>query len=108
MTAPVIEEEIESDQWRISFVMPAETRLIDLPNPHQSPVMLREIPSHRAAVLAFRGRTTPNNVREQELRLLLLLKQQGVKVTGNARIARYDPPWKPPFARHNEVIIPIE
>jgi len=24
------------------------------------------------------------------------------------RIARFDPPWKPGFMRHNEVIIPIE
>jgi hypothetical protein len=31
----------------------------------------------------------------------------GYHSVGEPRWARYDPPWKPWFARRNEVIIPI-
>ncbi len=108
MTAPVLEEELESQQWRISFVMPEGSDIADLPNPVGSPVVLRELPAHRAAVLRFSGRTTQKAVLERELELQKLLISHGLHAKGKAQIARFDPPWKPPFARHNEVIIPID
>ena len=108
MTAPVIEEELITEKWRVSFVMPEGSKISDLPHPVGLPVVLRELPSHRAAALRFSGRTSQKIVLEQEAKLLELVKAQGLKVTGKARIARFDPPWKPPFARHNEVILPIE
>ena len=107
MTAPVIEEELTPEKWRISFVMPDGSKLSDLPNPEGSPVTLRELPAHRAAVLLFSGRTTQKAVLHEELELLELVKSHGLQVVGKARIARFDPPWKIPFARHNEVILPI-
>lgn len=107
MTAPVLEEELESRQWRISFVMPEGSDISTLPHPAGSPVVLRELPAHRAAVLGFNGRTTPKAILERELQLQKLLLSHALQAKGKARIARFDPPWKPPFARHNEVIIPI-
>ena len=107
MTAPVLEEELAPEHWRTSFVMPAGSKLEDLPNPTGSPVTLRELPAHRAAVLQFGGRTTPKSALQHEGKLRELMLAQGLTATGKARIARFDPPWKPPFARHNEVIIPI-
>ena len=108
MTAPVLEEELSADRWRISFVMPEGSELSGLPTPMGSPVTLRELPKHRAAVLAFRGRATTKAVLHAEFRLRELMQLHGLKATGKVRIARFDPPWKPPFTRHNEVILPIE
>lgn len=108
MTAPVLEEELAANSWRISFVMPDGSQLSDLPNPVDSSVTLRELPAHRAAVLAFRGRTTEKAILEAELRLNTLIKSHRFKANGKVRIARFDPPWKPPFFRHNEVILPVE
>ncbi len=108
MTAPVLEEEIDPEKWRVSFVMPHGSKFEDLPTPQGSLVTLRELASHRAAVLRFSGRTTQKAVVEQEAHLLELLRSHGFIATGKARIARFDPPWKPPFARHNEIIIPIQ
>ena len=108
MTAPVIEEEIGTSEWRVSFVMPEGSRIDDLPTSEGSPVRLRELPAHRAAVLRFSGRTSENAVLKQELKLLEMLEAKGITSVGKARIARFDPPWKPPFMRHNEMIIPIE
>jgi hypothetical protein len=107
MTAPVLEEEIASAKWRVSFVMPDGSKMTDLPPPHGSVVSLRELSSHRAAVLRFNGRTTPKAVLEHEGHLLELLHENGFIPTGKARIARFDPPWMPPFVRHNEILIPI-
>jgi len=108
MTAPVLEEELDSKQWRVSFVMPSGSRFEDLPNPSGLPVKLRELPAHRAAALRFSGRMTPKSASTHEAKLRELLTARGFRANGKARIARFDPPWKPPFARHNEVIIPIE
>lgn len=108
MTAPVIEEEIGASEWRVSFVMPEGSKIDQLPTPEGSPVHLRELPAHRAAVLSFSGRTSENTVLKQELKLLEMLEAKGITPVGKARIARFDPPWKPPFMRHNEMIIPIK
>jgi hypothetical protein len=36
------------------------------------------------------------------------LEAHGVVAHGEPIWARYDPPWKPWFLRHNEVLIPVE
>jgi len=43
MTAPVLQESTDSRSWIISFVMPAEMTLRDLPNPQNSKVRLRTL-----------------------------------------------------------------
>ena len=108
MTAPVLEEEIDPETWRVSFVMPHGSKIEDLPTLQGSTVTLRELASHRAAALRFSGRTTQKAVLDHEAQLIKLMQTHGFIATGKARIARFDPPWKPPFARHNEVIIPIQ
>jgi len=107
MTAPVIQEENRPGSWTVSFVMPADTSLKDLPLPKNSNVTLRAIPEHTAAAISFRGYTTKERVDKFEAQLRETLKQSGIKTTGSIQVARFDPPWKPGFARHNEVVIPV-
>jgi len=107
MTAPVVEEEIGASEWRVSFVMPDGSDINALPTPKGSPVVLRELPAHRAAALRFSGLTSEAVMRKQEAKLRGMLSAKGLVPVGTARIARFDPPWKLPFIRHNEVIIPI-
>jgi hypothetical protein len=35
------------------------------------------------------------------------LTEFDIQSTGKVRIARFDPPWKPGFIRHNELVVPI-
>ena len=107
MTAPVVQEQQENKSWVVSFVMPARMQLSQLPLPKDAKVKLREITEHNAAALAFRGITTFKNVQEKESLLRNVLDKEGIKPAGPLKIARFDPPWKPGFLRHNEVIIPI-
>jgi hypothetical protein len=107
MTAPVLQEERAPQSWIVSFVMPADMKLADLPLPKNSQVSLRTLPAHAAAVLSFSGITTESKIHEKESELRAIIEREELTPTGPMRIARFDPPWKPGFLRYNEVIIPI-
>ena len=36
------------------------------------------------------------------------IAEQGLVVVGDPTVAQYDPPWKPGFARRNEILIVVE
>jgi hypothetical protein len=108
MTAPVLQEERNPRSWIVSFVMPADMKLSDLPIPTNSQVSLRTSPAHTAAVLPFSGITTESKIHEKESELRATLQREKLTPTGPMRIARFDPPWKPGFLRYNEVIISIK
>lgn len=105
MTAPVLQEPTESRSWIVSFVMPADMTLKDLPTPRNSSVSLRTIPEHMAAALPFSGVTTSAKIKEKEAQLREALAKENLTPVGALRIARFDPPWKPGFMRYNEVIL---
>lgn len=113
MTSPVLQEARASEQgdptgeWVVSFVLPAGAKAHDLPIPQDSRVSLREIPEHMAAATTWTGSWKYSEVENRTESLLNVVAHNGYTVMGPARWARYDPPWKPWFARRNEVIIPI-
>jgi hypothetical protein len=107
MTAPVIQEEAGKGKWRITFVMPAGAELADLPMPTDSQVTLRTLPAHTAAAMRFNGRTTEATITTREKQLRELIELNNLQAQGTMRVARFDPPWKMPISRHNEIIIPI-
>jgi hypothetical protein len=108
MTAPVLQEQLHTESWVVSFVMPDGMELRDLPIPKNQRVTLRTIHQHTAAALGFSGMTSEVKIHEKEAELRSALTKANLKPTGPMRIARFDPPWKPGFLRHNEVIIPIQ
>lgn len=108
MTAPVLQEQLHTNSWVVSFVMPDGMELRDLPLPKNQRVTLRPIHEHLAAALGFNGMTTESKVHEKEEELRTAMMTAQLKAAGPVRIARFDPPWKPGFMRHNEVIIPIQ
>jgi len=107
MTAPVLQEEIAKDEWKISFVMPAEMKLVDLPQPVSTPVTLRQLQSEQVAALRFSGDMNDSAVKVKEAKLLSLMKSHNLIPVGISRVARFNPPWIPTFLRHNELLIPF-
>lgn len=107
MTAPVVIEETDSSHARVSFVMPDQSRIDRMPAP-QVGVALRASDGEFCAALSFRGYTSARRVKTMEKKLQELVASAGLKPIGPIRVARFDPPWKPGFARHNEVVLPIE
>jgi hypothetical protein len=107
MTAPVIQEQATDTSWVVSFVLPGSRPLAEYPVPDDDRVMLRAVPAQSAVALRWSGRWTARNVDARTAELTAWLARAGRVPVGEPRWARFDPPWKPPFARRNEIVIPI-
>ena len=107
MTAPVIQEAVGTDEWTVSFVLPAGRSLSDYPVPTDSRVSLRAVPGETAAAIRWSGRWTESNIERRTATLRQAMAEAGWEESGEPRWARFDPPWKPPFARRNEIVIPV-
>ena len=107
MTAPVIQEATGADEWTVSFVLPAGRPLSDYPVPTDPRVSLRVVPAETAAAIRWSGRWTASNVERRTQDLRRVMAEAGWQESGEPRWARFDPPWKPPFARRNEIVIPV-
>ena len=106
MTAPVIREGGEGN-WHLSFVMPSDMTLDDLPQPVDERVSLSPVPARTVAALRFSGWATDRRVKHHTEKLLNGLDEQGIQGTGEAMVAQYDPPFRLPFLRRNEILIEV-
>ena len=107
MTAPVTLEQ-QGGRWRVHFVMPSQYKLADLPKPNNAAVTLREIPGHKVAALRFSGFVGEEKVATKTAELRDWIIARGMTAAGTAQLARYDPPWKPPFMRRNEILTEVK
>lgn len=108
MTAPVLQESAGPSGWTVSFVLPGSRPLEDYPLPTDPQVSLRAVGEECAAALRWSGRWTSANIDRRTEELRRAIDDAGWRTCGVARWARFDPPWKPPFARRNEIVIPVE
>lgn len=107
MTAPVLQEGRGGVRWVVSFVLPGSRALADYPTPTDPRVSLREIGEETIAAVRWSGRWTSGNVAKHSRRLREAVARRGWTPTGDERWSRFDPPWKPPFARRNEILVPV-
>ena len=107
MTAPVILEAAGAGEWTVSFVLPGGRSLSEYPIPTNSRVSLRAVPGETAAAIRWSGRWTSSNIARRSEDLRRVMAEAGWQESGEPRWARFDPPWKPPFARRNEIVIPV-
>lgn len=106
MTAPVIREGSQGD-WRLSFVMPAEMTAESLPAPLDDRVSLAPVPARTLAALRFSGWATSRRVKVHTEKLMTRLEKEGVEVAGTPMVAQYDPPFRLPFLRRNEILVEV-
>ena len=107
MTAPVKQEKKEN-QWRITFLMPAEYTLETLPRPNDTRVRLTEESGRLMVAVKYSGTWSEEGYEENRVLLEEYIQKRGLTKTGEPVWARYDPPFMPWFLRRNEVLIPIE
>jgi hypothetical protein len=108
MTAPVIAAQKSDavDEWFVSFVMPAGSTMADMPDPNDSRVVLRELAAEVCITTAFRGRATEELSKKKEAELRTAAAKEKIALSGETRICRFDPPFKPGLLQYNEIVIP--
>ena len=111
MTAPVIavqrEENNKTDDWLVLFVMPSGSSFGHLPHPNDSQVVLRELGSENCIATSFRGRATEELAKKKIKQLRASAERDNIVLSGENRICRFDPPFKPGFIQYNEIVIPV-
>ncbi len=111
MTAPVIAaqkpESSESNDWFVSFVMPSGSTFSHLPHPNDPNVVLRELDTETCIATSFRGKATEELSGRKIGELRAAAARENIALSGETRICRYDPPFKPGFTQYNEIVIPV-
>lgn len=107
MTAPVLQEPVAEQNHLVSFVMPAGFDADSLPVPLGSRVQMVQVDEHFAAVISFKGGWNAERFAEKGKELLSAVKSAGLEAIGSVYWARFDPPFKPGFLKHNEVLIKV-
>jgi hypothetical protein len=107
MTAPVMQVAGEGG-YVVQFVMPKKYTLQTLPEPDDSRVKLREIPSKKVAVIKYSGTWSQKNYDNHLQLLQSALQQEGIATRGEPIYSRYNPPFTPWFMRTNEIWLEIQ
>lgn len=107
MTAPVIQREVVEGTYAVSFVMPKDLAESNIPQPRDPKVKTVHVEGHDAAVIKFRGLWSEAKFEKVAAALVTAAAREGLVTRGSVYSARYDPPWKPGFLRHNEALIDI-
>ncbi|MDX1923013.1 MAG: heme-binding protein [Alphaproteobacteria bacterium] len=107
MTAPVMQQS-KGSNWTITFMMPSQYKLADLPVPNNSKIRMREQGEKRFAVIRYSGRATPEVMAEKEAKLQDYVNSKSLKRVAEPVYAFFNPPYTLPFLRRNEIMIEIK
>ena len=108
MTAPVHTWN-QNNETLMAFTMPSEFNIEKLPKPNNNRVQILKIKGDIIAVLKFSWFSGSSRTKTLIKKLQKLIKTEGLKQKGDAKLAVYDNPMTTlPFARRNEIHIPIE
>jgi len=106
MTAPV-STTMMADSPEMTFMIPSEYDLAELPKPNDERVNFREVPAYTAAVIRFSGRANSEIVEAHWQKLRAFLANSEWKGLGEPTLNQYNPPWTLGFWRRNEIIIAV-
>ena len=109
MTAPVISDCPSEglNTFNISFVMPKEYSIDDLPKANTSLVSIEQESLGDVAVLTFGGWATESRSISYQQKLSALLKKSGIEPQGGFMVAQFNSPWTLPMFRKNELMVRI-
>ena len=106
MTAPVLQTEKEGQEF-LAFVVPAAQQQM-VPVPEDGSLKLDLFPGGLYGSVEFHGLAGERSRQVHLKSLVDWLDDSDFDVTGAPEIlALYDPPYKLPFLRHNEILIPV-
>lgn len=107
MTAPVLQQPQGPGVQTVSFVMPADMDPASTPAPRDARVRTTAVAPRLVAARRFGGSARTSRFTDQGAQLLSAVHAAGLDPVGDVYYARFDPPWKPGFLRHNEALVEI-
>ncbi|TFD33011.1 SOUL family heme-binding protein [Cryobacterium cryoconiti] len=107
MTAPVIQETTTPRSHTISFVLPAGMPAAEVPVPRNAQVSTKEVAERTVAARRFSGGWSDERFTQNGALLIEAVRREGLLPAGQPYFARFDPPWKPGFLKHNEALVVI-
>jgi hypothetical protein len=107
MTSPVQQIPSESG-WLVSFVVPKDVSLGDIPVPANSSIAIRKVEPGKYAALQYSGLWNDKKFESKSVELLKACEANGLTVVGAVSSAVYNPPFMPPFLRRNEVLVRLD
>ena len=107
MTIPVFQKS-NKKQKIMSFVMPAEFKVSDLPRPNNTNIEFEIIEDAKFIAIRFSGRSTDENFAKYQKILEEDIKKHDISADLTKPInAYYNSPWTLPFLKRNEVLFPM-
>lgn len=105
MTTPVVGH--MKDSMVMSFVMPSEYSIEELPTPNSNQVYINEMEEKKLAVIRFGGYANDIDIKNHTKWLKKYLDEEKIEYTDNVFFYGYNPPYQI-FGRRNEVAIELK
>ena len=105
MTSPV-HMDINDSKSTMSFVMPANYSVNNLPKPKDSSINISTSSEEYVAAIKFGGYANDNKIKMYASKLENALNEKGIKYFGNFRFLGYNAPFQF-WDRKNEIIVSI-
>lgn len=107
MTSPVLQSQPSNGTWVMSFILPITYTIDSAPKPKNSMVKLRQTKPHETAAIKFSGSWSKKHFDKMTKKLATRLDERGIAYNPTPIVARYNPPFTPPFLRRNEVMFQL-
>jgi SOUL heme-binding protein len=113
MTAPVTQtaQTVGADRaqrWRVTFTMPGQYTLENLPKPDNAAVKLTLQPGEKRATIRFSGFSSVDNLAKHRALLEAFIAERKLETKGEYTVAFYNDPFTLPWNRRNEWWIAIQ
>ncbi|MFY7998011.1 MAG: SOUL family heme-binding protein [Candidatus Kapaibacteriota bacterium] len=106
MTSPVYMD-INDTASSMSFVMPAQFTIENLPKPNDDRVNLKKIPDQYVAAIRFGGYASDEEILIHRKKLESALNKNAISYYGNFQFLGYNAPYQF-WGRRNEIIVQVD
>lgn len=105
--APVVQDTADRQQWAVHLHMPPGFSPESLPDPVSDHLSVTMSAEKRFAVVRFPGRPSEGRIAARTEELETWMAGEGLLAAHRPRLRSDDLPWRLPFLRKNEIVIPV-
>ena len=106
MTAPVTTYQNNADYHMLFYMLDAKS-IEDMPESNGQNIVFETFTLGKCAVVSFSWFTTDSRIDYYTKLLNNYLDENDIKANSSFMVNRYDPPWRLPFFRRNEILVKI-